>query len=75
MTNTRSTNEKTLTEQWIELTKIGAWIADQLPGETDAQSQAHLFEAWQLIEFATIHLRKVKYRTGGDFSNQVDQPK
>jgi hypothetical protein len=64
---------KTLKEQWIELAKIRAWVSDQLPAETDREVRDSLFEARQEIGSAMLHLERVEYRTGGDYSDSVDK--
>jgi hypothetical protein len=64
---------KTLKEQWIELAKIRVWITDQLPAETDREVRDYLFEARQAIGFAMIHLERVEYRTGGEYSDSEKQ--
>jgi len=64
---------KTLKEQWIELAKIRASITDQLPAETDREVRDYLFEARQAIGFALLHLERVEYRTGGDYSDSENQ--
>jgi hypothetical protein len=64
---------KTLIKQWIELSKIRAWIADQLPAETDREVRDYLFEARQAIGFAMLHLERVEYRTGGEYSDSEKQ--
>jgi hypothetical protein len=64
---------QTLKEKWIELAKIRAWITDQLPAETDREVRDYLFEARQAIGFAMLHLERVEYRTGGDYSDSGDQ--
>ena len=63
---------KTLEERWIELSKIRAWIADQLLAETHREVRDSLFEARQAIGFAMLHLERVEYRTSGDNSNSVN---
>ena len=64
---------KTLKDQWIELAKIRAWITNQLPPEADREVRDYLFEALQAIGFAMLHLERVEYRTGGEFSGSEKQ--
>jgi len=66
---------KTLKEQWIELAKIRAWITDQLPAETVREMRDDFFEARQAIGTAMLHLERVEYRTGGNYSDSEDPVK
>ena len=62
-----------LEENWIALVKIRAWITDQLPAETNKEVRDSLFEARQDIGSAMLHLERVEYRTGGDYSDSENQ--
>jgi hypothetical protein len=64
---------KTVKEQWIELAKIRAWITDQLPAETGREVRDNFFEARQAIGSAMLHLERVEYRTGGNYSDSEKQ--
>jgi hypothetical protein len=64
---------KTLKQQWTELAKIRRWVTDKLPAATDGEIQKSLFEARQAIAFAMLHLERVEYRTGGDYSDSENQ--
>jgi hypothetical protein len=62
-----------LIKRWIELSQIRAWITDQLPAETDREVRDSLFEAREAIGFAMLHLERVEYQTGGDYSDSENQ--
>jgi len=64
---------ETLREKWIELAEIRVWITDQLPVKTDREVGDALFEARQAIGFAMLHLERVEYRTGGDYSDSENK--
>jgi len=66
---------KTVKEQWIELAKIRAWITDQLPAATGRDVWDDFFEARQAIGSAMLHLERVEYRTGGNYSDSEDPVK
>lgn len=66
---------KTVKEQWIELANIRGWIADQLPAETCREVRDDFFEAQQAIGYAMLHLERVEYRTGGNYSDSEDPVK
>jgi len=66
---------KTVKEQWIELAKIRAWISDQLPAETVREVRDEFFEARQAIGSAMLHLERVEYKTGGNYSDSEDPVK
>ena len=64
-----------LIKRWIELSHIRAWITDQLPAETDREVRDCLFGAREAIGFAMLHLERVEYRTGGNYSDSEDPVK
>jgi len=64
---------RTLKEQGDELARIRAWIAGQVSAQTDRELRDYLFEARQAIGFAMLHLERVEYRTGGEYSDSEKQ--
>jgi len=66
-------DNKPVIERCIELGKIRSWISEELSAETDRAVRDCLFEARQAIGFAMLHLERVEYRTGGDYSDSKNQ--
>jgi len=66
-------DNKPVTERYIELTRIRAWIAGELSAETDRKVRDSLFAARQAIGSAMLHLERVEYQTGRNYSDSENQ--
>jgi len=62
-------DNKPVTERCIELTRIRAWIAEELSAETDGKVRGSLFAAGQAIGSAILHLERVQYQTDRNYSD------
>ncbi|MEG3955254.1 hypothetical protein [Microcoleus sp. herbarium2] len=52
--------EQTITQQWVKLNGVRAWIAKRLGDGNDITDNA-MFEAQQAIGFAMLHLERSEY--------------